>query len=285
MSDIETPMSPKIYLAHHKPLPPRWEQFLCPIRVGNYQDLQPGAVTDNTGDHIAAKNREYAELTALYWIWKNDTTSTHVGFWHYGRWMLPDAQDHQTHLKVKAVYYKYADWLKLVQAKGPMLTEDAIIKACAKSDVILPYWEVVQEGTTIEEQFDALHPAELREAVYKAFDKLYPDYPSLRNFMQSNNQTIYCNMAILRRDLLDDYCNFLFPLLTEAEKDPYIESLKTVDPDSFQLNHSRDLRNRGKDPRWAGCISERLLAYYAANIWMKNKAIKVNYWHMLCFWY
>ena len=275
MSDIKNCI-PKVYVVHHKLIAPMWEQFLRPIRVGNHNDLQKGAITDNTGDHMADKNREYAELTALYWMWKNDTTSTHLGLWHYRRWMLPDATKHASQLKQDIIHYKYVDWLGLVRDEGLQLTEAAIKEACMRSDVILPYPEQMIE-INIEKQFAGAVSQPLLDVVYRAFERLYPDYPSLREFLQQNDKASLRNLMIVRRDLVDNYCNFLFPLLEEAAKDPYIEEhLKGLNPELAKLSY-------GLDPRWAGVWGERLMAYYAQNVWLKDETIKVEYWHELFF--
>ena len=44
---------------------------------------------DNTGDNIASQNKNFGELTAHYWVWKNylkEHKPEYVGFCQYRRW-------------------------------------------------------------------------------------------------------------------------------------------------------------------------------------------------------
>ncbi len=48
-------------------------------------DVDMCDIRDDTGDNISSKNHFYCELTAGYWIYKNDHVHRYVGLYHYSR--------------------------------------------------------------------------------------------------------------------------------------------------------------------------------------------------------
>lgn len=60
-----------------------------PIQVGRaISSVDLGIQGDDTGDNISWKNRNYCELTALYWAWKNLKEVDIIGLCHYRRYFL-----------------------------------------------------------------------------------------------------------------------------------------------------------------------------------------------------
>ena len=77
----------KIFVAAHKVTEFPDNPLYVPIEVGAYNKEKFLKVTDNTLDNISEKNPHFCELTATYWILKNDKSDI-VGLTHYRRYFF-----------------------------------------------------------------------------------------------------------------------------------------------------------------------------------------------------
>lgn len=78
--------SVKIYTSHHKPSAFLNAAIIKPLHVGKANSCNEiGCPGDDSGDNISFKNPFYCELTAHYWVWKNEELADYVGFMHYRR--------------------------------------------------------------------------------------------------------------------------------------------------------------------------------------------------------
>lgn len=148
--------------------------------------------TDDQGDNISSKNRNYCELTGLYWVWRH-SSDEYVGIEHYRRYFLHDFC-------------------------GKHLLSDAEIKRILKkNDIILPFPKKLR--TSIKEDYinNSGYKRDLDslEAIIKS---LYPNYYKVyANFMRSKSMYLW-NMFITSRKIYDSYCTWLFSILFELEK-------------------------------------------------------------------
>ena len=161
----------------------------------NSPDLLPeNALRDDIGDNISAKNKQFCELTALYWLWKHAGEDI-IGLAHYRRhFLFPE------------------DW------KVRMLTNHV--------DVILPVPLYV--APSIEKNFKSRHDSSDWKFMMQCLkeDDFYL-YQDARNFFKGN---LYfpCNMFVMRREVLHKLCAWLFPILFKLmeyggeKKEPYL---------------------------------------------------------------
>lgn len=152
------------------------------IQVGaalTSQRLEEDILTDCSGENISQKNRQYCELTALYWIWKNASEDI-VGLSHYRRhFILPD------------------DWVDI------MITNNI--------DVILPVPTYVYPD--IEENFKERHDPEDWEYLMYYLKQNYPNDYRIAEEVFSGNLYFPCNMFIMYHTVLDELCGWMFPIV------------------------------------------------------------------------
>jgi hypothetical protein len=152
------------------------------IQVGaalTEERLYEGVLTDDAGENISDQNKQFCELTALYWIWKHASEDV-VGLVHYRRhFTLPE------------------DWLERMYAN--------------QVDVILPVPLYV--APSLEGNFRKRHdPADWEFLMAYWKEKDVVEWQKAQNFFQSNLYSP-CNMFIMKREILDDLCRWMFPML------------------------------------------------------------------------
>ncbi len=168
------------------------EQYIVPIQVGaalTQQRLEDCKITDNTvigerKDNISEMNRQYSELTALYWMWKNAGEDV-IGLCHYRRhFVLPP------------------DWAEIMQAKA--------------IDVILPVPTYVEPS--IAENYRERHDATDWDFLMEYLREKYPEDYVVAERVFAGNLYSPCNMLIARREVLDTLCAWMFPILFAVQE-------------------------------------------------------------------
>lgn len=167
--------------------------WIEPIQVGAALCRERVAdIADCSGENISAKNGNYSELTALYWIWRNCLLGKEQGD--------------------KKEYYGLSHYRRILE-----LTEDDILKlADNEVDVILPY------PMPYEPDIGAHHGRYLSEgdwnALCTALTELQPVYA--KAFPQILKQQYFYNYNIILagKSVLADYCSWLFPILERIEQ-------------------------------------------------------------------
>jgi len=244
-SDLQTTVSPTIYMWHHRPVLPLESRVIRPLHVGAALAPQPlGALTDASGDNISAKNRTHSELTGIYWAWKNDTTSTHIGSFHYSRWLAlaPVPYPRNEHNTITLPF------LLPQRLEHYGLDEASVIRMCTAYDLIVTdETDVRMEGcATCRDQYAKHHHVEWYDLACDIADKQHPQLtPYLDRFSRQTHCSFF-NMFIARRDVFSDMCEVVFDILDRVAPHVPEEMLRT------------------RDKRLFGYISERLFnAYYA----------------------
>lgn len=159
--------------------------FEIPIQVGAaLSENHPYKVRDDIGDNISKRNRKYCELTALYWIWKNDR-SDYAGLSHYRRRFR--------------------------------LSEEEIEKVILSGIDVLVTVPVINFNT-VRGQYALDHDPRDWDIMLEAVESLYPEYVAAADAVQKGSYYYAYNMFIARKEVLDTYCKWLFDILDYCEE-------------------------------------------------------------------
>lgn len=222
----------KIIVAAHKPCWLSPDSSYFPLQVGRFANEAFGITGDDTGDNISNKNANYCELTGIYWFWKN-CRADYVGLCHYRRYFSSRRVTLGIDSKYKSVFTKQ-DYEMLL----------------SRCDCILPQKRNYFIETVRSQYNHAHHKIELDE-VEAIIREIYPQYSkSFEKVMNRRRLHLY-NMFVMKWELFDRYCSFLFDVLFELEK-----RIDISDYDS-------------RDARVFGFVGERLL-----DVWIEANHIE-----------
>ena len=180
-----------IYVVTHKNISLELPGNYKIIGVGNNNVINED-LHDDTGDNISSKNKNYCELTALYWLWKN-SQDDFVGLEHYRRMFLNDNID-----------------------EIGLLSEAEILSILNKYDIIVPTL-FDNKIRTVYQHYVKSHKKRDLELTQNIINHSYPEYSDSFNQVMNSKYEYGFNMMITRKDILDEYSKWLFDILFTLE--------------------------------------------------------------------
>lgn len=240
----------KILICCHKQCELPEDDIFLPIQVGaaiSVVDLgmqRDDQVNGMPCDNISAKNKSFCELTALYWAWKNIKRLypdlEYIGINHYRRYFNFEKRFtlRDSFIYPENVCKNYELNLKTISKE---LTNGKTIIAKKR---VYPY--------SLNTDYCCCHYSDDIKTLKKTISELYPKYIyAFDNVLGQNNTLAHYNMTIIRWDYFSEYCEWLFNILFESEK-------------QIDITNYNDAQKR-----IFGYMSERLF-----NVWLFYKNIK-----------
>lgn len=236
-------MSTKILICTHKEFNYIPDNSFLPIHVGKeISAVDLPYQVDNTGTNISSKNKNYCELTALYWAWKNLDEVTTIGLCHYRRFF--DFSGTKTANEIINITEEYFS--------------NHFQNYCYKEnnlegyDMILP--KKIVKTRSLYSHYSLSHLPEDFDVLEKTVIALYPEYEaSFKKTLFETNSFSPFNMFVANKELTSNYTSWLFSILEKVEQEIIISS------NPYQ-------------ERVLGFMSERLL-----NVFVDHHQLKVKY--------
>ena len=222
-------MKVNVIIATHKKYEiPKYKSYL-PVHVGKEGKDDIGFKGDNTGKNISKKNPYFCELTGMYWAWKN-LKADYIGLAHYRR-----------HFKGNT---------KSKNKFEQVLSDKEIEKLLKKNDIILPKKREYYIENLYSHYEHTLH-IETLDITGEIIKEKYPKYMKEFELLKKRTSAHMFNMFIMKKEIMDDYCKWLFDILFELEK--------RIDTSKYDSFHAR----------FYGRVSELLL-----DVWLNTNGHK-----------
>lgn len=202
-------------------------EWIKTIQVGAaLTDRRQGTITDDSGDNISDLNGLYGELTATYWIWKNDNHKI-TGLFHYRRVLL---------LEPSALY---------------MLDEGMV-------DAILPLPFLCYQDTSW--QYGRYLCREDIAIMWNVLKEMSKEYYDAGKIILSGKYLYNYNIVVARKEVFDDYCAWFFPILdrikvecqavVRSRKDRYIGRIGELLTSLFFLYNKKGWKIMHGEKKW-----------------------------------
>ena len=225
----------KILIAAHKEFIVPKDEIYLPVHVGAEGKEELGYQKDNIGENISCLNPYFCELTGVYWAWKN-LDAEYIGLDHYRRYFSTKKVKYKDGMDINEVVLdrkRTEEYLKEADILVPKLRKYYI-------ETLYNHYANTFDGSHLDKTRDII--SEMSPEYIKAFDKV----------MKQTSGHMF-NMFIMKKELLDEYCSWLFPIL-------------------FELQNRIDVFNlTAFEARLFGRVSELLF-----NVWLEEKKYKVK---------
>ena len=181
-----------IYVVSHKPATFPENKIYKPIQVGTKEKFTE--IRDNTEENISTKNPNFCELTAAYWIWKNDKSDI-TGLTHYRRYFFKN---------------------KNTNSIKDILDEKDIKNILNEYDIIVPETERIVKYS-VKGAYAKFHHGEDFDKCREIIFEKYPEYLEAFDKVANGRKLYLYNMFISKKEIFNDYYKWLFDILLELE--------------------------------------------------------------------
>ena len=216
----------KVIVATHKTYRMPQDPMYVPVHVGAEGKSDLGYQKDNEGENISSMNPQFCELTGLYWAWKN-LDAKYIGLVHYRRYFKGKSKGKEPFEKI----------LTCEEAKAVLENHTIIVPKKRRYYI-----------ETLYQHYEHNHHIDELDTAQAILLEKHPDYKDAYDKAIHRTWGYMFNMMIMRKDLLDEYCTWLFDILFELTR-----RLNKEGQTSFEA-------------RFPGRVSERLF-----NVWLTYK--------------
>lgn len=192
----------RIFVVAHKQTPTPPGPLYDVIAVGG-ASVPNATFRDDSGDNISARNLQYCELTATYWIWKN-TRDDAVGVCHYRRFfnLLPTELHSYSLVTVPSFDRATAGLL------GDPRQAGMISRLLEQYDLIIP--RALYQQASIGDDYARAHGRDEWDEFVRQLDALYG---ADRHSVRDETRFYGNNMLICRREIFNMYASQLFQVI------------------------------------------------------------------------
>ncbi|MDR3289748.1 MAG: DUF4422 domain-containing protein [Rickettsiales bacterium] len=202
----------KIFVSYHKPYTLWQHPYLIPIHLGKavadreYNTSSSKGkntaiqlkwlkdnikIADNIGKNISLLNREFGEMTGVFWVWKHYEeigNPSHVGFFQYGK-----------------------------------LIELDVVNEATNYDMVIPKKFPTREGFDVKTTYKnspVLQKLDYFQYIENVIKKVYPEqFEDYLEMIKQNNLYLLGNINIMKKEVFFEYCEWIFPILFELERE------------------------------------------------------------------
>lgn len=264
--------SVEIYVSHRrdkktfKPESKVFKNVVCGSAICNDEGRFEGYLRDDAGENVSFMAGKLSELSVLYWAWKN-STSDFIGLCHYRRFLsFEDPKFLKEIRKNEFDQYVMENLSQNSIDKFHIGDDEKIEKILDSYDAVIANPIDIKKvqccnngkfETTLREHWrnydNYLLKPETISKLLSTINDLFPDKLKIVEKYLNGDKYIGFNCFILRREVLDELCNFIFPILFKLDGEL-----------DYRNNHCRTIRS-------LGYVGEILIGSFLLNRLERNK--------------